>query len=461
MDRCRGRAAALAGALTLGAAARPAEAGVPDTYGFGSRSAAMAGAVTGDAADFSASFYNPAGLVEAPGIEIAAGYMYTAQRLYVGEADNDVAPVRGLVAGVVAPGVLLGLPFAFGVATHLPDHGLSYLKARREGVPRWELYDTRAQLLYLSANLAIRPPDWLEPRGRIGSLSATRGRFGITGRADVLSPYDSQLEHEVDADLTSIRFPQAGLRLLLERFGALGVTYRGESKLDLRLDARLEGIVDFAGIEVPMLYELEARTLSSFTPSQLALGLSFQGIEDLRLNLDLTWVQWSAYESPTAKIRARIAAEPPPGVPLDLPEEPAPTVPIPPELEDRWVPRVGVEYRLGLLGPERRRAGEADGRPALELPLRAGYEYERSPVPDQTGVTNLIDADRHTMTAGFGLVWNAPCKELGGAIELDLHAAYSILPERRTLKENAADLVGDYRASGHMVGLGAVLGVEL
>ena len=432
-------------------------ASVPDAYGFGSRSSAMAGAVAADASDFSAGYYNPAGLTEAPGVEVDVGYMWVVQSLSVNGQDNGVDDVHGIVGGVVAPGSILGLPFAFNVAVHLPDDGLSFIKARRQGVPRWELYDTRAQLLYLAANLAIRPFDWLELGGGIAYLSATRGTFAIRGRADVLSPFESELEHEVDADLTAVRFPQAGLRLLWDGWGALGVTYRGQSNLDLAIDAHLEGVVDFAGIDVPLLYELEARTIAAFTPQQLVVGLSFQRIEDLHVNFDLTWMNWSAYESPTAKIAALIEVEPPPGTPIDLPDEPLPVAIVPPAFEDRFVPRLGIEYRGARFGPMREEHGAQV--PLVELPLRIGYVYEASPVPEQSGVDNLIDGDRHTFTLGLGLSLHRLIEELPGTLSLDAHGMFSALPERSMLKSNPADFVGDYRASGQMFGGGGTLKV--
>ena len=438
------------GALALGAGASPARASVPDAYGFGSRAAAMAGAVSGDAVDFSASYYNPAGLADAPGVSVGVGYMYDWQNLRVSGLDTEVGPVHGVVGGVVAPGELFGLPFAFGIAVHLPDDGLSYINARRQGVPRWELYDSRSQLLYLSANLAIRPVDWLSIGGGVAYLSATRGTFGIRGRANVLSPFSSALEHEVDADLTAVRFPQVGVHVQIEDWLGIGLTYRGESKLDLTLSAHLEGVVDFAGIDVPLLYELEAHTVSAFTPHQLELGLSFQRVKRLRVNVDLTWMHWSSYDSPTAEIDALLDIEPPPGTSLDLPDAPAPTRIIAPEFVDTVVPRFGVEYRVPL-GDE--------GEGSVELPVRAGYAYEASPVPDQSGETNLIDADRHTLTLGAGVAWNRPCDEITGALTLDVHGTFSVLPERVVLKSSPADFVGDYRASGTIFGFGTTAGL--
>ncbi|MBM4374643.1 MAG: hypothetical protein FJ095_06135 [Deltaproteobacteria bacterium] len=449
--------ATLATVLVVNAAPPSAYAALPEAYGLGSRAAAMAGAVGADASDFSAVAYNPAGVVAAKGVSLSVGYTANLQELVSNGRDNDVDDVRGIVAGLVVPGTLARVPFAFGVAVHVPDGGLSFLKARRQEAPRWELYDTRQQLLFLAATLALRPVPWLEVGGGVGFLSATRGAFGIRGRAELTAPFDSQLEHEVDADLTAVRYPLVGARVRDGRWGSVGVSYRGASKLDLALGARLAGTVSLAGLDVPLLYELEARTFSAFTPQTVVASFSFQRVPSLHLNLDLAWVNWSAYESPVARIQASLDVTPPPGTPVTVPASPAPTVPLAPAFRDRIVPRVGAEWRLGV--GERRVAVHGEVRPAFEVPLRAGYAYEATPVPEQRRVTTFLDADRHTVSLGAGLAAHRPFAVLAGSLTLDLHASLGILPERRTVKESPADFRGDVAMRGTIVGLGLTSGV--
>mgnify|MGYP000485221750 CR=1 FL=1 len=52
---------------------------------------------------------------------------------------------------------------------------------------------------------------------------------------------------------------------------------------------------------------------------------------------------------------------------------------------------------------------------------------------------------------------NAPGAVLPGSLHLDVHGQVSVLPERVVHKDNPADFVGDYRASGTMLGLGTTL----
>lgn len=441
------RAAGIAVALALAAA--PALANPVDSFGLGSRSTAMGSAVSADARDFSANYYNPSGLALARGTDISVGYVYVAQKLEMNGHDSQVDPVRALVGGVVAPGAIWTIPFAFGLAVHLPDHRLSRARSMRAEDPRWVLWDNRPQLLYLSANLAIRPFDWLAVGGGVAFLAATRGAFEVTGTAVLptdngeRSAYDSQLRHEVDADLTAVRYPAFGITLLPLDDVDFSLVYRGEAKIELGIDAELRGDVDTGLFPVPVRYELESTTVNAFIPRQVVVGASIRRVERLTVALDVTWVNWAAYESPISRTRTILDVQNIPAG-FELPPNPKPTGKVDPDFRNRLVPRIGVEYRLPI-------------QRQLDVPLRAGYVFEHSPVPPQTGRTNFVDNDRHVLSLGTGLVWDEPGELLPGNLRFDTHVQWAILPTRVTEKENAADYVGDFRAGGTQLGVGATL----
>lgn len=439
------RRLALGLALLLGgsrAAASPA-----DTFGLGSRSTALGSAVSADVRDFSASYYNPSGLALARGLDLTAGYYYASHSLEMNGQDSRVDPVRGIVGGLVAPGSIGFLPFAFGIATFLPDDRLSRARASRQEDPRWVLYDNRTQLIFISANLAIRPVEWLSIGGGLTYLAATRGAFGISGTAVLpagnRTEYDSQLRHEVDADLTTERYPQFGFTLRPTERLDLALVYRHQAAIELDVDAELSGTVDATLIKVPARYTLDSYTVNAFIPRQIVLGESFRPVDELSINLDLKWVEWSAFKSPVSRSRTTLDVNVPPGL-IELPPNPKPTQLEEPGFSNRIVPELGVEYRLEVTRD-------------LVLPLRAGYVYERSPVPDQTGVTNYVDTDRHVLSFGTGVVLREPGALLPGNVRFDTHAQWSILPTRVTLKENPADYVGDYRARGSILNVGATV----
>jgi len=443
----RSSALAVACAAVLIAAPGSVRANPLDTFGFGSRESAMGGAVVADTWSFAANYYNPAGLISAPGTQMSVGYFHAAQHLQVNGLDNNVDPVRGIVGGLVVPGKLLGLPLAFGVAVHLPDDRLSRVHSLKDEAPRWEMYDNRSQLLFIATNLAIRPVDWLDIGGGVAYLAATRARMDISGFAVIPpgDPYDSQLRHEVDGDLTTVRFPLLGVRIHLSDRVHIGLAYRGESKLDLKFSAYLHGQVGYDLIRVPATYSLESHTYDVFHPRQAVLGATWLFHPRARVGLDLTWIDWSSYERPISNSSTRLDVDTG-GLPLVIPPSPKPTVAVDPGFHDRIQPRVGVELIAVRCAH-------------FALPVRAGYVWDPSPVPDQVGNTNSIDTDRHTFSLGAGVKLTALLEEIPGDITVDVHAAYSVLPARKVYKENPADFVGDYEASGNMLALGATLGL--
>jgi long-chain fatty acid transport protein len=438
-----------------------ARANEADTYGLGSRATAMAGAVAADATDFSGNYYNPAALVGARGPSLSVGYVYAWNHLQTNGLDNGVANVHGIVGGLALPGRLFGVPFAFGVGLYLPDAGISRVKALRQETPRWALYDERASIIYVAANLAVRPVSWLELGGGVGFLAATKGSFAISGEANVSMPYASQLRHEVDADLSAVRYPQVGARFAVPGFGHLALVYRGQTKINLQLTAHLQGVltdpVVLGSLTVPLLYDLATQTANAFLPQQVVLGMSFSRVPRLSINADFVFVNWAAFESPTAVTTTNLSVQLPPGIPITLPPNPKPVTLLPTNFSNRIVPRIGIEYVVPAAGAYRKLEGDPIERRLLEIPLRAGYVYELSPIPPQTGVTNFIDADRHTVSWGAGLTFNAPGSVLAGSLELAFHGQLSILPDRITHKDNPADFVGDFRASGWMLGIGSTL----
>ena len=122
---------ALSGAAVLFVPAL-ARANPPDTYGFGSRETAMGNAAAADARGVSANYYNPANLARSRGLELSIGYFRADHSLAMNGQDNGVDPVKGINGGLVVPGNLFTIPFAFGLGVHLPDDRISRVRALRQ-----------------------------------------------------------------------------------------------------------------------------------------------------------------------------------------------------------------------------------------------------------------------------------------------------------------------------------------
>lgn len=445
---------ALVIALVLACAA-PAAAQPMDTYGMGSRSVALAGAVTADVEDGSANYYNPAGIVRSEHLNIQLGWFGAAHDLYLNEHSSAVDPVHGLFLGLNVPGRIDDFRFGFGLGVHLNDQRVSRTRTLPRARPRWELYDNRPHRTYLSTHVAIQPVDWLRIGGGIAFLSYSTNQLRIRGTLDAFGPQRSSLEHELNGELITIRYPQVGVQVgPLENFN-FGVTYRGEFALDNQLVAEVGtadgGSVDqttiIAGnIAINGYFYLLSQSVNAYLPHQISFAASWDPIPELKIGVELTWLMWSLYQSPIGRSRVILDIEVPPELAdtITVPDRIPDQTPVPANFQDRVVPRIGVEVT-----PHR------DAQFAVQA--RAGYFFENSPAPPQVDATNLVDTDRHTWSLGAGLDLLDLRPFLPGYLSIDVHIAYSWLPERAMVKESPIDPVGDYVAYGHMVAGGISL----
>jgi long-chain fatty acid transport protein len=435
---------AMVAALAL---APPALAAPPDTFGLGSRETAMGGAVAADVRGFAAGYYNPAALARSRGFEVGLGYFHAGAALSMNGKDSGVAPAHGAVGGLVVPGHVFGLPVAFGVAFHLPDQHLVRTSVAPQEEPRWALYEDASQRLYLSSNLAIQPAPWLWLGGGLSFLSSTRANLDITGSANIFRPDDSQLRHQVEADLIANRYPQAGARIALGDRVALAAVYRGQVKLGLDLSARLAG--DVSGLTTA-LYEVTTASVSDFLPQQVVLGGAWKVLSSPRLTatFDATWIDWSAFVPPAAAVDAHLDVPPPAGgypAGITPPVSPLPIGVTPLRMHDRVVPRVGVEWEA------------LSGQSATGF-VRAGYAQMKSPIDAQTGSTNYVDRDLHAFSIGLGAAFRGLGPVLPGTLTIDAHLQVLDLVTDTTRKASPADLVGDYTAGGTIVNVGITAG---
>ncbi|MDP3278803.1 MAG: outer membrane protein transport protein [Deltaproteobacteria bacterium] len=434
-------AALVCATLALGPAAW---ANVPGTYGFGSRSSALAGAMSADGGDSSSVYYNPAGLLRAEGVRVDVGYFYAHHALNANGLDSQVDPAHGLVAGVVAPGRVFGIPFAFGLATHLPDERLSRSRALPQSQPRWELFDNRVQLLYLAADVAFAPLPYLRLGAGLSFVSSTRGTLDIYGDIAFPNANSSRLRHAVDADLRAVRYAQLGMQVDLHPDLTLAFVYRGEFKLALEIDGLVDGnVVVGSGdnaIRVPGSYSLSSRSTAVFLPQQAVLGLRWTPRRLLTLLLDATYSNYAAYANPTARFDVSLQLTPPPGLNIPIPALPPGLIPTPARFNDTLALRVGVEQRVQWTKDT--------------LALRVGYRFEPTPVPAQTGRdTNFLDSDRHVISLGVGwLTQRVTALRRGWSI--DLNGSLSALAPRVYQKLDPTDPVGDQVLGGFVAEAG-------
>jgi long-subunit fatty acid transport protein len=424
--------ARLAGALALLAATvvgGRADAEALDTFGFGARSAALAGAVAGGAIGYSAVPVNPGGLAFQDDIQGAVGWGYGVPALRLNGADAGVTAAHGTSIGLSIPIHFRSVTASFGVALYMPDQFVARIQLVPSTEPHFQLLDNALQRLVVTPVVSLRPLSWLSLGLGVTAFADAAGH-GITFDVGIVGG-DKVGKAALDVSLPTRVAPIAGVMVRPHRRLMLGAAYRGE--IDLRLSLDILANVDIAGaITGDTLISL--RAINFFTPQRVSLGGSIDLGQGVTLFGELDWVNWSAYHAlPDLRILVQLGISPP-LLQARFPDPP---------FGDQWIPRLGVELRRSV-------------HPRVGIAARVGYAFERSPVPNQSGLTSFADNDRHIVAAGVGvelerLIAILP-KPLSFDVSLQLH---ELVP--RT-DEKAAPFVGQgFTSSGYLLHVGAML----
>lgn len=429
--------------------AKSASANPVDTFGFGARSTSLGGAVVSDVEDFSANYYNPAGLIRGDQIRLEAGYLFVAPFLRINGRDTGVDNVQATTAGLVVPATFGSQRFALGLGLHLNDERISRTRSLPAAQPRWEMYDNRPHRLNLAANLAWSPVRWLRFGAGISFMATSENELYVEGDIPLIGPErGSKLRHSLATELFSVRYPQVGVQVEPNEQWSFGLVYRGEFQLGLDLDAGVNADITLGATRVPASFALVTQSVNSFLPQQVSFGAAWRPIRGLRASAEVTWVDWSAYKTSIGYTDVNLDLVIPPEFAnlISNPGNISGSRPIPAGFRDRFVPRIGVEYRALDLS-------------WLSLDVRGGYFYENTPVPAQTALTNFIDSDRHAFSAGVGVVFTDLQPIVNGTVFIDVTAQYSYITPRNIEKASLLDATGSYTATGSLVGISANAGV--
>ena len=385
------------------------------TFGFGPRAVAMGGAFCAIADDYSAGYYNPAGLLVHPRTKFGLGFQYVKQALNTNgtevEMSRDsnalflggsmVIPFHDELKDRVAVGYYFYQPLFYSLDLLIPEATL----------PQFPVLESmaRMQILHLAVALDLIPGILIGGGLTLssdlgGALDLQPGLGGFGGVEEVLS--------SVDQEVHPILSGTAGMIIRPGRFYAplkpltVGFTWRQKHFLDLEIPVS----VVLSGF----LLRLDLTSTFLYTPTQWVGGVAYQVSPDLLVSCDVSYNEWSDYRVPSLSIATAI------DIPLIVLKE---GVTEPPRFKDTVTPRLGVEYC-----PYRGRL--------LDGFVRAGYSYEPSPVPEQTGRTNYMDADRHVFSWGGGLLLNRLFgKDLTETpISFDIGVAFHRLEDRKNVK---------------------------
>ncbi len=412
-------------------------ANTQSNFGLGARAMGMGGAQTADVRDFSATYYNPAGLGRARTLELSLDMFYADYKMSVSGSDRaeDAERVDDLV------GLTLGLAgrfpfgredsrFAFGMGIFTPGTSLVGASSTTTGdEPRFSQYGEGQDKIHILPAFSVRIFD----SATFDSLDVGTLHIGIgasiladiTGEVsptiDLANSNNQTVDVDFSFDAQWDAAPNFGLLYEPTPWLRFGVAYRGELSLKIDIDIVIQTILarDAMGnitssIDIPLALE----QVALFDPQQVAVGTAIDVIPELTLALDAIWQEWSAFPTQFNVLSSDV---------IPTPQR------VPANFDDIWVIRFGAEWR-----------------PWEVLDLRFGYAYHPSPVPEQTGVSNLYDSDRHILTLGVGYAW----EDAWQPVKIDAFFQYHHLEERGHTKADPMNEVGSADSGGGIFVLG-------
>jgi len=392
-----------------------------DLFGMGARAEGMS-AMVADAQGAEAAHHNPGGVALVDRAEGLTTYAFHHFALELDGRDAEVLDAHGVTLGLAVP--LWKSPvIALGVALHLPDDFLARIQLIPASEPHFVLLDNPHRVT-IEPVLAFRPTPWLAIGAGASILADAVG--GITFNVGVVG--GEQIgESKIDLTMPTRAAPTVGVVVRPTPRLRIGATARGP--LDLRLGLDIIANVDAAAVSGDAV--ISVRSSSYYTPTRVAAGAAFDVTPDLTVAADVTWNAWSRIRNalPDVRVLVELGITPPLVSAFFPPDNFADTVAL----------RAGGEWRRELGGGCR------------SIALRAGYGFEPSPVPAQTGLPSLADNDRHIVSLGGG--WSAGGGGwVTGPVTFDAGVQAQLLRGRTTVKNQALFPGRAFTSGGYIIG---------
>lgn len=423
-------------------------AGFADTYGFGIRAISLGGAFSAVADDYSAAYYNPAGLSQNSGHHLSIEYFYTSPDIEVknisggdlivrgpgGEVRTD--PTKGSAGGgldlqIPMIGVVLDIneiakaPFniQLGLAVSLPEQlDIAYrIHDYPPDQPHFFRYSDDIDRITLAAGLGIEVVKDLVHIG-IGTQTMLYGpgKFIIDGLS--LTEENAVAQEEMGAIWQYD--PLAGI--LLTPFGKklkIGFSWKDEQELKIGpLPVTALAFVGDAILEVPLVLDINA----FFVPEEFSFGLALD-LDRILVCLEADKQLWSKYEYSTTDSFNYAGS---------------------PDFDDTINYRLGVEYRF-----------------ANTLAVSMGYCHQPSPVPDQSGkVSNYLDMDKDMLSLGLSYVFTDPWEIARQPVTIAGVIQYQMLQDLKVKKDGISGISWadqeSYRVEGSVLSGGVSISLS-
>lgn len=364
------------GGLLGSLAPSPRAAASPvDVFGLTSRHAAQANAGVASVDDAAAVYYDPAGLVADPRLELAIGSMASHGHL---EAGQQLSSKLGFQLAMRAPVPLAGSladRIVVGLALHLLPHDVARVTSPAPDQAVYPWYGDRLSRVVIVPGIAVRLASGVAIGAAVNVLA------GLTGTVSASEGITRALDASVDERIPTVAKVIAGVQWQLDPSWRVGAVYRQRFEIPIATTVTTE----VAGEPI----DLDLSTAGAFTPDTIVAGGAWSG-DGVTVSADLQWARWSAYPGPFVRVDSELPLVGP--VPGQLPLI---------AFRNTYAARAGIEARRDV------------------WTLRGGYGFETSPVPSsQPDGIDLIDGPHHTIAGGAG--WQHASLRVDAHLQLQL-----------------------------------------
>jgi long-chain fatty acid transport protein len=364
--------------------------------GFGSRAVAMGGAFVGLADDYSAIFWNPAGIAQfsettmgMTGDLIMPSASYELEMLGVklvdAEMESKIYP-SGL-AGFFHP---ISDKFVAGIGVYTPSglgakwDGKDFAPITQGMAYKWESY---IGVISISPALAYKINEYISVGA---SLNLNYGFFNIDRHAGTVTIPTNEPPYSTIFNLGQYSESSSGWGVS----GTLGVLVKPNEMFSFGATVRTPSQVTMSGkAEIPKLQYIDFPAESDFerdvtSPMWVAGGVAFHPTQNLTFTFDAQYTNWLSLDVLDAEFDNQywqVMMKQSGGSELEL------------NWEDAVQLRFGAEYQLG------------------NVFLRGGYYRDPAPAPDETMNVLLPSYTFNAFT--FGLGYGLESLEIGAALE--------------------------------------------
>jgi long-chain fatty acid transport protein len=375
----------------------------------------MGGAVAASSADYAAMFYNPAGLAFADGPTLGAGFVYGSPDLRINGAGQDVDPIHAFQVGGSLP---LGSSKYLGRITlsavaHIPTSTAIMLGASDPVQPHFVFYTIDPQRTAIYMGGSIRILSNLSVGGGVSMLAGAEFKMNLSLLSSSFLIHESPSKYIFD--------PIFGLTFKPTKSLALAAVYREATQASLESELKI-----FVG-DSQILPTVTLLNLYNYDPREVVVAAAYDFKGRGKVEVDVVWMDYSHYQASTP--RYEFEQEVPDWVKTLMSMNNFAD----PDFHDVVVPRVGLEWVINRY-----------------FTLRTGYAYQASPVPDQRGITNYADADKHVVSIGGGVRAFLSPRVLERPLHIQWVFQAQILETRSVAKDDPEDPLGGYTIDGEI-----------